>query len=82
MLNTKAERSKMLYQTVSVEERLPKTNKWVTTIDSKGNHNIYRHTKHGWNLRDAKGKNSPPDNIPILYWLEKVNPRSLQKLKY
>lgn len=63
----------ILYRTVPIVDRLPPLGEWVTTIDQAGNHRVYRLIEHGWNMRDVGGTNSPPDNLPMTYWLEKVD---------
>lgn len=60
----------MVYRKISIHERLPELNKWVTTIDTDNQHRVYRLTKHGWNMRDTDGDNSPDNNLPITHWFE------------
>ena len=68
----------MYFKKVSVTEKLPQLNKFVTTIDEAGEHRVYRRVQNNavnyyWNVRDADGKNSPDNNLPITHWLEEVN---------
>ena len=60
------------YVPISVKERLPELMKFVPTIDIDGEIIIYRRTENGWNMRDSRGINTPPDNKEIICWLEKV----------
>ena len=62
----------MYFKAVSVEERLPEVGKWVTTIDTAGEHRVYRLMEHGWDMRDADAINSPNNNLHITHWLEEV----------
>lgn len=59
------------YFPISVHERMPDKMKFVPVIDDVGEISIYRHTEHGWNMRDGMADNSPNNNRSILYWLEK-----------
>lgn len=61
-----------IFKKVSIEDRLPEKNKFVTTIDEAGEHRVYRLTEHGWNMRDSDGTNSPNNNLKITHWLEEV----------
>jgi hypothetical protein len=63
----------MYYKKISVKERQPQLNKFVTTIDVNNEHRIYRLTENGWNMRDSDGTNSPNNNLEIEYWLEEVS---------
>jgi hypothetical protein len=74
------------YRKVPVVERMPELDKFVPTIDDKGEIIIYRYVKSQiwnektkttepyffWNMRDMRGDNTPNDNQPIIYWLEEV----------
>jgi hypothetical protein len=68
----------MYFKKVSVTERLPELNKFVTTIDEAGEHRVYRLVNvepvgNSWNMRDADGINSSNNNLPITHWLEEVD---------
>lgn len=60
----------MFFKAVPVTKRFPELGKWVTTIDTAGEHRVYRLMEHGWNMRDADADNSPNNNLPITHWLE------------
>ncbi len=74
------------YRKVSVLERNPPLDKFVPTIDEKGEIIIYRLVEQQvwdgkkkksfpsqfWNMRDMHGDNTPYDNHPITHWLEEV----------
>lgn len=68
----------MHFRAVPITERLPELWKWVTTIDSAGEHRVYRLVEFtgsvglSWNMRDSAGEHSPNDNLPITHWLEEV----------
>lgn len=69
-----------IFRKVSVTERLPEVGKYVTTIDSAGEHRVYKRInekafKEGWcwTLREPDGKESPSNNLPIIHWLEEVD---------
>ncbi len=63
----------MYFKKVSITEKEPPLNKFVTTIDEAGEQRVYRLTDYGWNMRDADGENSPCNNLPITHWLEEAN---------
>jgi 5'-nucleotidase len=70
-------KTKPRFRTISLSDKLPPYNTFVPTIDSKGNFHVYRLIKGEigtdyWNLRDTAGIYTPPDNNPILFWLEEV----------
>ncbi len=71
----------MYYKKVSIEEKFPPLMKFVTTIDENGEHRVYRLTKHGWNMRDGDGINSPNNNLQITHWLEEVDLIELEKIE-
>jgi len=68
-----------MYRKVKVSERLPDPMKWVTTIDSEGNHFVHRLTDYGWNMRDAGADNTPDTNYSIEYWLEEIKQNEMVK---
>lgn len=68
----------MYFKKVSVKERFPELNKFVTTIDEAGEHRVYSLVNidpigSSWNMRDPDGINSANNNLPIVYWLEEVD---------
>lgn len=63
----------MYLKKISITDRLPEYGKFVTTIDTAGEHRVYRFAETGWNMRDADGTNSPNNNLAITHWLEDVD---------
>lgn len=70
---------------MSVKERLPEENVFVLTLDKKGGVAIYRLVSYGtspittaWNMRDADGINSPPNNYEITHWQPLPSPPSTE----
>lgn len=79
----------MYFKKVSVKEKMPPLDKFVTTIDEAGEHRVYRRVSiegvpdgENWNMRDADGINSPNNNLPITHWLMEVRePEKLTEFK-
>ena len=69
----------MNFRAIPTLERMPELGKWVTTIDTAGEHRVYRLTEYGWNMRDLDGLNSPNNNLIITHWLEEES--ELKKVK-
>lgn len=69
-----------MYRKISVADRLPEKNIFVTTIDTANEHIVYRLTDEGWSMRDGVGDNSPNNNLAITHWLEEIKESAVEEL--
>lgn len=62
----------MIFRAVNIKDRKPSIGKWVTTIDTEGQHIVYQYTERGyWHMRDIT-RAGINNNLPITHWLEEV----------